>query len=86
MEESIEDYLSRNEAWKKFIDAKDSVLEKAEIMSITITNWVQQGNKVFFDMTLIYTAGHYLRREKKESAIAVLDDKGNIIDVYPQIH
>jgi hypothetical protein len=85
MKEKIQAFLCKNDNWKKFIDAKPSELKEAKILSVNVTTFLHEGEKVSFDVSLVHTIKGNGQKQSYKSGVGSLYKNGNIKEIveYP---
>ena len=81
MKEKIQACLCKNDNWKKFIDAEPDELNDVRILSLDVTNFLLEGEKVFFDVSLVHTIKGSGQTQSYKSGVGSIDKNGNVAEV-----
>jgi hypothetical protein len=81
MKEKIQEFLCIDGNWKKFIGPEAGEQKDAKILSVNVTTFMLEEERVHFDVSLVYSVNSMGQKLSYESGIGLLDKKGNITEV-----
>lgn len=79
----IKKNLIDTKIWKQFICEEKKDLKDMLLISIDITTIQQEGKKIYFDVSIIYSLVNGTQKQGYESGLVILDKNNNIKVITP---